>query len=57
MTRTEEILWRMLISYSAQSLKGKVSEEQLGEIVKRAAAEIKDIPNPADLADKLKEGI
>ncbi len=58
LTRTEEILWNMLISFSAQSLKGKVPEEQIAEIVERAANEIKGkIPvyREENVAEKLKE--
>ena len=56
MTRTEEILYHLLMSYRAQSETGPLTDKQAMYIIKRAAAEIKDIPvhKPGELKEKLK---
>lgn len=56
MTRTEEILYHLLMSFRAQSETGPLTDKQIMHIVERAAAEIKDIPvyKPGELKEKLK---
>ena len=56
LTRTEEILYHLLMSYRAQSETGQLTDKQVMHLVERAANEIKakiPIYRPEELAEKL----
>ena len=60
MTRTEKIIYHAILAYlyGVARKDDELNDAEIMEIVKRAAAEIKDIPvyKPGELPGKLKEG-